>query len=96
MWRRAAKEMSGAENIVVIGYSLPPTDQFFQYLFALGCVGQRLLRRFIVCDPDPAVEGRFRELLAPAAQEGFEYVHTVFSASFKTIRERLRIVKREG
>lgn len=94
MWRRAAKEMSGAENIVVIGYSLPPTDQFFQYLFALGCVGQRLLRRFIVCDPDPAVEGRFRELLAPAAKEGFEYFPGVFSACLGTIRDRLRIVKR--
>ncbi len=94
VWRRAAKEMSEAENIVVIGYSLPPTDQFFQYLFALGCVGRRLLRRFIVCDPDHAVEQRFRDLLAPAALDGFEYLPGVFSACLGTIPDRLRIAKR--
>ncbi len=91
VWRRAAKEMSEAENIVVIGYSLPQTDQFFQYLFGLGCVGRRLLRQFIVCDPDQAVEGRFRELLAPAVQDGLEYLPGFFSACIKNIRERLRI-----
>jgi len=91
VWRRAAKEMSEAENIVVIGYSLPPTDQFFQYLFGLGCVGPRLLRRFLVCDPDAAVEGRFRELLAPAVTDGFEHFRGVFSACLGNIRDRLRI-----
>src|SRR2546427_11578214 len=84
--------MSEAENIVVIGYSLPREDQFFQYLFALGCVGQGLIRRFMLCDPDSAVEQRFRELLAPAVQDGFEYLPGVFSACLGDILPRLRVL----
>jgi hypothetical protein len=91
VWRRAAKEMSEAENLVIIGYSLPPTDQFFHHLFALGCVGRRLLRRVIVCDPDGGVVDRFRGLLAPAVQTGLQYFRAVFSASLDGIREELRI-----
>jgi len=36
VWKRAATEISNAENIVVIGYSFPAADTFFKYLFALG------------------------------------------------------------
>src|SRR5260370_12045892 len=58
VWRRAAKELSEAETVIIIGYSLPTTDQFFHYLFGLGCVGGHLLRRVILCNPD--VEGAAR------------------------------------
>ena len=40
VWARAAKEMGEAESIFVIGYSLPPSDAFFRYLYALGTVGR--------------------------------------------------------
>jgi len=36
VWKKAAQELATAENIFVIGYSLPETDSFFRYLFALG------------------------------------------------------------
>jgi len=38
VWQRAARELSDAENIIVIGYSLPDSDQFFHYFLPLGIV----------------------------------------------------------
>jgi len=90
VWRRAAKELSEAETLVVIGYSLPPTDQFFQYLFGLGCVGRHTLRHVIVCNPDGAVADRFRALLAPAVVHGgFTHMGGVFSDCLGPLRQRL-------
>ena len=36
VWHEAAVELGSARNIYVFGYSLPETDSFFRYLFALG------------------------------------------------------------
>jgi hypothetical protein len=73
VWKRAAQNLSDAENIVVIGYSLTPTDQSFAYLYALGTVGDTWLKRFIVVDSSAltplqrtALEERYRSLLGPA------------------------------
>jgi hypothetical protein len=41
-----------AQEIIVIGYSLPETDFFFRNLFALGTVGRKFIRRFAVVNPD--------------------------------------------
>lgn len=75
VWRRAATELGDAENIVIIGYSLPETDAFFKYLFALGTVGSNPLKRFWVFNPDSsgAVESRFRGMLGPGAIARFRY-----------------------
>jgi hypothetical protein len=43
VWTEAAKHLSEAENIFIIGYSLPDTDQFFRYLYSLGTVGDTLI-----------------------------------------------------
>jgi hypothetical protein len=50
----------------VIGYSLPETDSFFRYLFALGVDSETRLQGLWVVNPDDerrSVEKRFRELL---------------------------------
>lgn len=73
VWRAAAKELSEARNIFVCGYSLPETDQFFRYLYALGTAGRALLRRFWVFNPDNNVRTRFEELLGQAAKERFVF-----------------------
>lgn len=75
VWRQAAAELSEAENIFVCGYSLPDTDYFFRYLFALGSVGRVRLKKFWVFDPDASVEGKFRKLLGQDSLPRFEY-HT--------------------
>jgi hypothetical protein len=75
VWRRAARELSDAENIIVIGYSLPETDAFFRYLYTLGSIGERLIKRFCLFDPDPngAVRARFENLLGKAVEKRFRF-----------------------
>jgi hypothetical protein len=36
VWKQAAKEISEAEKLFIIGYSLPESDIFFKYLMMLG------------------------------------------------------------
>lgn len=64
VWRSAADELGRAENVIVIGYSLPDTDAFFRYLLALGSQSATRLRRFWVMNPDQdgLVQARFREI----------------------------------
>jgi hypothetical protein len=73
VWSLAAHELSEAENIFVIGYSMPETDSFFRHLYALGTVGKAMLRRFWVFNPNPSVESRFRVLLGPEAEYRFDF-----------------------
>jgi hypothetical protein len=71
VWRRAAAELKDATTIVVIGYSLPSTDEFFRYLYGLGTVGDALLERFWVFDPSETVHERFGALAGPGARARF-------------------------
>jgi NAD-dependent SIR2 family protein deacetylase len=75
VWRQAAVELSEAENIICLGYSLPETDLFFRYLFALGTVGDAHLRRLWVFDPDPGnlVAERYRRLIGKGIERGFRF-----------------------
>jgi hypothetical protein len=74
VWARAAQELSEAENIYVIGYSLPETDSFFRQLYALGTVGDTLLKRFWVYNPDASREKIFSNMLGPGARERFRFI----------------------
>ena len=73
VWRQAAIELKEAENIVCMGYSLPESDLFFRYLFALGTVGDAHLRRFWVFDPNPEVEKRYRKLIGKGIKGKFKF-----------------------
>jgi len=89
VWRRAANELQTAENIYVIGFSLPPTDEFFRHLYSLGTVGDAVLERFWVIDPDSTggVEERFRRLLGPGAEQRFAFFKETFGAAIPRIRK---------
>lgn len=80
VWSSAARHLSEAEHIFVIGYSLPETDSFFRHLYALGSVGNAPLRRFAVFNPDAsgATDQRFRAMLGPGAIARYEYVPSIF------------------
>ncbi len=86
VWRRAAEVLNDAENIFVIGYSLPDSDLFFKYLFALGTLGKTIIRRFCVIDKDESVADKFRELLGPGAKQGFRFVDGTFSEMIEQAR----------
>lgn len=73
VWAAAARELSAAQNIIVCGYSLPNTDAFFHYLYAVGSIGTASLRRFVVMDPEGEVGERFLAFLGPQAQSRFEF-----------------------
>jgi NAD-dependent SIR2 family protein deacetylase len=85
VWRRAARELSEAENIFVIGYSMPPSDAFFKYLYALGTVGKTRIRRFWVWNPDPAVGHRFRDLIGPGVHSKFQFIQDTFASAIDAI-----------
>jgi hypothetical protein len=86
VWRHAAEELEEADEIFVIGYSLPPTDHFFPYLYALGTVGPKRLDRFWVFNPDKSVEHRFRDLLGPGVRPPrFKFFEETFSEAIDTI-----------
>jgi hypothetical protein len=87
VWAAAATNLSEAEYIFVIGYSLPDTDAFFRLLYALGSVGKSPLRALIVYNPDStgSVDRRFRELLGPAAQARYKYRPIPFTEAIEEI-----------
>lgn len=73
IWQRAAKELSEASEIIVIGYSYPLADEFFHGLIALGLAGSARVRRFLVVDPNQEVGRRFAELLGPDTRGRFKH-----------------------
>ena len=91
VWRHAGRRLRVAENIFVIGFSLPETDTFFRYLFALGTEGPARIERFWVFDPDDtgAVEKRFRALIGRGIESRFRYFPERFSAAIGEIAQVL-------
>lgn len=91
VWRRAARHLSEAEHIIVIGYSLPDSDHFFRYLFALGTLGPARLKTLLVVDPDKtgALAGRFERMLGPLAAKRFRVESTPFSEGLEEVRKVL-------
>ena len=91
VWRIAAKELGEAENIFVIGYSLPESDLFFRYLFALGSEGRTRIKRFWVFNPDKkAVEPRFRRLIGPSLENRFEFFDQPFENALPLLNATLK------
>jgi hypothetical protein len=78
VWKRAASVLAAARNVVIIGYSLPESDSFFRYLFALGTVGPELLERLWLINPSEEVCDRFERLVGPGAQRRFRWYNQRF------------------
>lgn len=89
VWSMAARQLSDASQIFICGYSLPETDSFFRYLYAIGSAGDVLLKRICVLDPAPIVRDRFQNLLGPGARARFEYRQEDFGQALTYIRNVL-------
>lgn len=91
VWRHAARVLSQAENIFVVGYSLPETDAFFRYLYALGAEGPARIKRFWVIDPDPSgeVEKRFGALVGGGLRNRFKVIRKDFSQGLQDIYDAM-------
>ncbi len=92
VWRAAATELSDAENIFICGYSLPDTDQFFRYLYALGTIGSARLKRLWVFNPDGTREQKFHDLLGQGALPRFKFYPERFEGIFRHIRPALNLI----
>ncbi|RAV02720.1 hypothetical protein [Paenibacillus sp. YN15] len=81
VWKQAAKELSQARNIYVIGYSLPESDAFFRYLFALDTFDNDTIKRFWVYNPDSSAEtkSRYNSLLGKGISIRYEYKEKKFA-----------------
>jgi hypothetical protein len=91
VWSKAAYEISEAENIFIIGYSLPDTDSFFKYLYALGSESPKRLRNFIVVNKDSSgtIEKRFRDLIGKGIENRFHYIPKTFDDGLGDIKDIL-------
>ena len=85
VWKKAASELETAVNIVIIGYSMPETDQFFRYLFALGTQSRTRIRNFIVVNPDKTIEERFRNLAGRGIANRFKFIHSGLGTAINEI-----------
>jgi len=90
IWARAAKELSEARDICVVGYSFPLADSFFHALMGLSLVGGARLRTFLVVDPNPEVRHRFADILGPHNKSRFDPQSGSF-ASFLNNSEATKI-----
>ena len=81
VWREACKQLEQAENIFVIGYSMPETDNFFRYLYALGSDSSATIRRFWVFNPDPGVNQRFRNLVGRGIENRYQFSEYEFQTA---------------
>jgi len=86
VWTEAIRSLKTAENIFVVGYSLPETDRFFRDLYSVGTISETRMKKFWVFDPEPTVEGRFRDLLGPDASGRFEFSPSKFASATGKIR----------
>jgi NAD-dependent SIR2 family protein deacetylase len=89
VWRAAGQHLSEAENIFVVGYSLPESDYFFRYLYALGTLGKTMLKRIWVFDPDSEVDRRFKKLLGSQAEKKYKYFDCNYANAITEIKETL-------
>lgn len=91
VWSDAASELSNATNIFVSGYSLSESDLFFRYLFALGSVGQTLIKRFWVFDPEVIVDQRFQKLIGPSIRARYHHFRNPFQDMISVVGGEFKI-----
>jgi NAD-dependent SIR2 family protein deacetylase len=90
VWARAAYELSEAENVFVIGFSLTESDWFFRDLYSIGTMGRSIFKRFWVFDPDKVeVQDRFKKIIGTGVGDAFSYKEKRFSDAIPIIKSGL-------
>ena len=66
VWASAVREIKTAFQVIVVGYSMPATDTFFQYLLTLGLAQNSRLNRAVVVDKDssPSLQERYAKVFS--------------------------------
>ena len=85
VWNHAAIELGEAENIYIIGYSMPESDMFFRYIYALGTINlQRRLKKLWIINPMSIVRDRF-ETIKGMGIEQFRFIEMRFNEAIDYI-----------
>ena len=80
-WKVASKCLREAEYLFFIGYSMPESDAFFRYLFALGTAGSTRIKKIHVIDINPekgVVDQHYRSLFSPSSINRYKYDKSEF------------------
>lgn len=73
VWEQAAIDLGNADEIFVIGYSLPEADSFFRYLFALGTQSRTRVQRMLVVNPDRDVRPKFERFIGQGLRPQLQF-----------------------
>lgn len=92
VWKKAAKELSDAESIIIVGYSNPETDQYFKYLLSLGIEGETMIKNFWIIDPDAAVVEKFRKICGYGIQR-IDNIEVGFDKGIEIVAQKFGIGK---
>ena len=71
VWKSAVNALHDVFQIVVIGYSMPSTDTFFQYLMGLGLKENPTLNRVVVVNVDSSeqLKGRYERVFSRSLKD---------------------------
>lgn len=91
VWEHAAEVLATADEIYVIGYSLPEADSFFRYLFALGTQSRTRVQRMLVVNPDERVKPKFERFIGQGLRPQLQFFgNGYFEQSVQQINYMLR------
>lgn len=81
VWNHAANELNSADNLVIIGFSIPETDTFFKYLLGLGLMNGKRIREIIVINKDDSedIKKRYNNLFGFGISSRLKYIPKTFS-----------------
>ena len=60
VWREAVSALRTATRVIILGYSMPQTDQHFRYLMAAGLQDNISLRKVLIVNNDEREEFELR------------------------------------
>lgn len=92
VWQNASTALHSAENIYVIGYSLPDSDQFFRSFYSISTLSDTIIENFMIFDPcrSQSIIDRFKSLLGPAilSRNKFNFKNTDFNGAIKFLAKQ--------
>jgi hypothetical protein len=69
VWNNAVKALTEATRIIMVGFSIPPTDIHFKFLMAAGLQDNISLRNIYCFNPDSSVENNLFAIVRPELRD---------------------------
>jgi SIR2-like domain len=84
VWDMAVRELQDATRIIILGYSMPPTDLHFKYLLAAGLEANNSIRQIWTVNVDRDLPSRFSNVFRPEIQSRLVHYVQMDTRSFLT------------